>query len=245
MQLRLRICAVAFLAALVCLVPLRGVVRRGAIAAIQMVRGKKTVEQRITEFGPAARARMVPLFDRAKVAYPPARVLLVGLKHERQLEVWAAHTTQQFVHITTYPVRGASGMLGPKLREGDRQVPEGIYAVESINPNSLYHVSLRLDYPNAFDREHGRVDGRTALGGDIMIHGGSSSVGCIAVGDPASEELATLAFDTGIGNLTVVLTPVDFAKRTLPPDMPPVPAWTTNLYARVRQALAQRGTRHP
>ena len=76
------------------------------------------------------------------------------------------------------PVLGMSGKLGPKLGEGDRQVPEGIHRVESLNPNSLYHLALRVGYPNEEDRKHAAQEGRTNLGSDIMIHGKNSSIGC-------------------------------------------------------------------
>jgi murein L,D-transpeptidase YafK len=67
--------------------------------------------------------------------------------------------------------RVASGGLGPKLGAGDRQGPERIYAIESLNPNSLFHLSMRLNYPNEFDQMRAKQDGRSDLGGDIMIHG--------------------------------------------------------------------------
>ena len=82
-----------------------------------------------------------------------------------------------------------SGRLGPKLKEGDRQVPEGLYRVESLNPNSRYHLSLRVNYPNEQDKSYGRLDGRNNLGTDIMIHGKDCSIGCLAMGDPSCDFL--------------------------------------------------------
>ena len=75
--------------------------------------------------------------------------------------------------------------------EGDKQVPEGFYRIELLNPNSRYHLSLRVNYPNADDIERAREDRRDLLnlGGDIMIHGGAESIGCIAIGNPAIEHL--------------------------------------------------------
>jgi murein L,D-transpeptidase YafK len=131
----------------------------------------------------------------------------------------------------------ASGTLGPKLREGDRQVPVGIYEIESLNPNSAYHVSLRLNYPNAFDRAQAAKDGRTNLGRDIMIHGKSVSVGCLALGDEAAEDVFTLVADAGIQNVKVICSPVDFRKRAgLPRDFQGVPGtfeWTLALYQHI------------
>jgi hypothetical protein len=144
---------------------------RIAIGVYQRLRGRATVEQRLAQYGPAARERLRPHFERAGVPYPPARVVLLGVKDEKTLHVFAAAPGGELRHITSYPILAASGGPGPKLRRGDRQVPEGVYRVESLNPNSLYHLSLRLNYPNEFDRAMVAADGRTDLGGDIMIHG--------------------------------------------------------------------------
>jgi murein L,D-transpeptidase YafK len=141
--------------------------------------------------------------------------------------------------IRGYPILAASGTAGPKLREGDNQVPEGIYQIESLNPNSAYHVSLRLNYPNAFDREQARNDGRTQLGGDIMIHGKAVSIGCVAIGDPAAEDIFTLAHDTGVKNITAVCTPVDFRKQSGAPRASTLPPWSSKLYAQLQSALSE------
>jgi hypothetical protein len=204
----------------------------------QPVRTKKTVAERLEEYGPAARQRLTPAFARLNLAYPPKSVTLVGLKHERQLEVWVGDGGGGQRRLKAYPILAASGRLGPKLREGDRQVPEGLYHIELLNPNSRYHLSLRVSYPNAFDRAKGHEDARDTLGGDIMIHGGAKSIGCIAVGDPAAEELFVLAADVGLENVRVILSPVDFRVRELPADMPPVPPWTPDLFAAIRRELA-------
>ena len=94
-------------------------------------------------------------FEKAGIAYPPAKVTLVILKQEARVEVYAKNpeqpgTVSEYHYIRSYPILAASGHLGPKLREGDGQVPEGIYAVESLNPNSHYHLALHVGYPNAF-----------------------------------------------------------------------------------------------
>jgi len=123
------------------------------------------------------------------------------------------------------------------LREGDQQVPEGIYSIESLNPNSSYHLSLRVNYPNVFDREQAAREGRTNLGGDIMIHGGAVSVGCLAMGDEAAEDLFVLAADTGLTNITVILSPVDFRKGQRVPQTGAVPPWTASLYQTIQSNL--------
>src|SRR5688572_1161084 len=102
--------------------------------------GAKTIADRLDEYGPIARSRLQPYFDSASVSYPPPRIVLVGLKAERRLEVYAADSTGVMRRIRAYPILAASGVAGPKLREGDRQVPEGIYRIESLNPNSRFHL---------------------------------------------------------------------------------------------------------
>ncbi len=199
---------------------------------------KKTTAERLEQYGPAARTRLQPFFTAQKVAYPPARAVFVGLKQEKLLEVYAANSNQPPVFIRSYPVLAASGKPGPKLAEGDGQVPEGVYPIEFLNPNSQYHLSLRVGYPNQFDLDRAHEEHREDLGGDIMIHGGAASVGCLAVGDEAAEDLFVLAADTGIQNVTVVIAPVDFrnpaAQTTFLTNLPD---WTPNLYQIIKSNL--------
>jgi len=199
-----------------------------------------TIADRLAQYGPAARARLQPDFQKQNITYPPAEIVLIGLKQERILEVYARNGTNDFKRIRFYPILAASGGPGPKLREGDKQVPEGIYGIESLNPNSRFHLSLRVDYPNAFDRKQAEREGRTSLGGDIMIHGSAVSVGCLAMGDQAAEDLFVLAADTGLKNITVILAPVNFrdAHKTVP-ALAKLPAWTAGLYEQLRERLKQ------
>lgn len=198
--------------------------------------GRGTVAQRVQYYGPAARSRMRADWERAGVAYPPARVVLLAIKDQRRLEVYAAGATGTCKFTRAYPILGASGVLGPKLREGDGQVPEGIYPIELLNPNSAYHLSLRIGYPNAFDRRMARAEGRSNLGGDIMIHGGRASIGCLAMGDPVAEELFVLAADVGIERVKVIMTPTDFRKAQTA-ALPRKPEWVQELYAEIRQEM--------
>ena len=199
----------------------------------------KTVEDRVAEFGDVVRARLAPRFEAAGVSYPPRQLTFVGIKDERRLEVYAAGPDGAIRYICSYPVLGASGVLGPKLREGDRQVPEGIYRVPELNPNSDFHLSIRLNYPNEFDHAKAAGESRTSLGGDIMIHGDSRSRGCLAMGDPAAEDLFVLAALTGIENITVILTPVDFRIGRLPELPSSAPRWTPELYERIKRELTR------
>ncbi|MEZ5584503.1 MAG: hypothetical protein R3F37_18625 [Candidatus Competibacteraceae bacterium] len=141
----------------------------------------KTVAEVVDIYGQSAIERMRPFFQAATVDYPPKRVVLLALKEEKKLEVWATHD-QEFAHIRDYVIQKTSGGIGPKLREGDRQVPEGFYKIEGLNPNSAYHLSIKLNYPNSFDLHHAANEGRVEPGSNIFIHGKDVSIGCLAMG---------------------------------------------------------------
>ena len=209
-----------------------------SLAIVARSRPQKTVAERLVEYGPAARARLEPHFKKVSLAYPPARLVLVGIKDERRLELYGAASDGKLRYLRDYRVLSASGDPGPKLREGDRQVPEGVYPIELLNPNSRFHLSLRVGYPNAFDRAQAAADGRTKLGGDIMIHGSNVSIGCLAMGDEAAEELFILAADTGIKRITVILTPVDFRKGKSLAKETRLPEWAPKLYSQIQTSLA-------
>jgi hypothetical protein len=186
--------------------------------------------------GPALREAA----EAAGIAYPPGQLSLVGLKSERVLEVWALGP-QGWRRLRAYPILAASGGPGPKLRQGDMQVPEGIYRLTTFNPTSSYHLSLRVDYPNADDRAAARRDGRARqgvdLGGDIYVHGRSVSIGCIAIGDAGIEELYLLLAEVGLRSVRLLLAP-----SADPRPQPGAPDWVPDLYARLRrELLAVRG----
>lgn len=165
------------------------------------------------------------------------RMRLVALKRERRVEVsapgWAAPRI--------YPMTAFSGRLGPKLREGDGQIPEGIYGVEYLNPNSRFYLSLKVSYPNAFDRARAREDGRANLGGDIMIHGKAATIGCIPVGDDAIEDVFYLAAQVGIKNVEIVIAPYDMRQgRQAELEASPL-AWYPQLCDALATALSRGG----
>ena len=206
-----------------------------------MIDGRKTVHDRLAEYGDIARGRLSPFFEDAGVAYPPQEMTLIGLKAERMLEVWVKGADGEWRFLRAYPILSMSGVLGPKLNEGDLQVPEGLYRLESLNPNSRFHLALRVDYPNDDDRGRGEADGRTNLGGDIMIHGKDCSIGCLAMGDEAAEDLFVLAAETGIEHVAIVLSPVDFRVRDLPTELLSLPSWSDELYDAIRKELEKFG----
>jgi TPR repeat protein len=193
--------------------------------------------------GAGAEARLVESFARRGLDYPPRSATLIALKSEARLELWA-EAPSGWAFVRSYLVLGTSGRLGPKLREGDHQVPEGVYRVRALNSRSLYHLALGLDYPNEFDEARGREDGRVRLGGGIMIHGDRVSDGCLPVGNDAIEELFALATRVGMDNVSVIISPVDLrrghAMTAVTPQRPP---WVAKLYAELTRTL--RGFRLP
>ncbi len=210
-----------------------------AFGLMQRAKGRKTIAQRLQQFEEPVRQKLAADLQAAKLEWPPARLTLLAFKQEKFLEVWgaAAGVDAPFRLIKRYPILGASGVVGPKLAEGDGQVPEGLYRIESLNPNSAFHLALRVGYPNDFDRRMAAADGRRELGSDIMIHGSTASIGCLAMGDPAAEELFVLAAKAGVANVSIIICPVDFRVRELPPVLPRLPAWSGELYAEIRRAL--------
>lgn len=203
----------------------------------RQAQGQRSVQDVIGLYGEAAEGRLAPYFAAAKAPYPPSRITLLAIKDENKLELWTEEKGETFF-IRAYPIKAASGVGGPKLRQGDRQVPEGIYRLEYLNPNSLYHLSMKINYPNEFDRAVAEKEKRTRLGGDIFIHGKAVSIGCLAMGDPAIEELFTLVVKSGPKNVAVVIAPSDPRRRDLAPLAQGQPAWVADLYTDISGAFA-------
>lgn len=201
----------------------------------------RTVEQVVRALKEPIRGQLGPAFRNAGVAYPPKRVVLRAFKTEKELELLAADEGGELRKVLVWPILAASGTTGPKLREGDGQVPEGFYRIELLNPNSSYHLSLRVDYPNAEDLAHAAEEGRDrkGLGGDIMIHGKAMSAGCLAIGDRAVEELFVLAALTGLDAIELQIFPGDFRKGVPPAPPDSAPAWTGELHERLRVVLGK------
>ena len=202
-----------------------GVIFAGGVAAVAWQKGwsiRETVElgagviaskasrHTIADRTAAILAKKPQLKDVAASAGGKLRILV--FKNERSVEVHAPGWKAPRI----YPMTAFSGTLGPKLREGDGQIPEGIYGIGYLNPNSSYYLSLKVTYPNASDRARAKADGRTNLGGDIMIHGKAVTIGCVPVGDDAIEDIFYLASAVGIKNVSVVIAPYDMRKGRKP-----------------------------
>ncbi|MEO8669411.1 MAG: murein L,D-transpeptidase family protein, partial [Bauldia sp.] len=120
------------------------------------------------------------------------QVLIRIYKETSELEVWKEQTDGRFAMLKTYQICKWSGGLGPKVKEGDRQAPEGFYTVTpaQMNPKSAYYLSFNIGYPNAFDRALGRT------GSNLMVHGACSSAGCYSMTDESAGELFAIARDS-------------------------------------------------
>ena len=196
-----------------------------------------TIEAQLLRYGPNAHERLHRYFEQAGLHYPAKDIAFLGMKKERELEVYGSDDGKKFKLVKTYPILAASGDLGPKLREGDYQVPEGFYRIELLQPNTPFHLALRVSYPSEFDKQRAAEEGRTDLGGDIMIHGSNCSAGCLAMGDEASEDLFVMVADAGKENVQIILCPVDF-RQQVTESLPTSPTWLPALYASLKQSLA-------
>jgi murein L,D-transpeptidase YafK len=116
-------------------------------------------------------------------------IMVRVFKEEGQLEIWKRADTGRFEFVEDFEICKWSGKLGPKFIEGDRQAPEGFYAIApgQMNPNSQYHLAFNTGYPNAFDRSHGRG------GSHLMVHGACSSSGCYSMSDEQMEVIFAFA----------------------------------------------------
>jgi murein L,D-transpeptidase YafK len=126
------------------------------------------------------------IFNDNQLHFPAKQIYIRAFKKEQILEVWATDNIQ-FHLIKTYNFTAKSGILGPKQQEGDLQIPEGFYQLETFNPESKFHLSFKINYPNFSDTI--RNKNFENLGSDIYIHGSNKTVGCIPIGNENIEEL--------------------------------------------------------
>jgi murein L,D-transpeptidase YafK len=151
-------------------------------------------------------------------------ILVRLFKQEAELEVWKQDRSGRFALLKTYPICRWSGDLGPKVREGDRQAPEGFYSITpgQMNPQSAYYLAFNTGYPNAFDRALGRT------GSQLMVHGDCSSRGCYAMTDEQIVEIYSLGRESFFGGQRAFqlqaypfrMTPLNMAKHRNNPHMP-------------------------
>lgn len=147
------------------------------------------------------------------LTYPPKDIFIRSFKAHNEMELWARdEDTAEYTLIKTYRICALSGILGPKRQEGDRQVPEGFYFIEDFNPKSDFYLSMLLNYPNYSDMV---LSDQARPGGDIYIHGGCVTVGCMPMTDGIIQELYTLCLNAKMNGQTYIpvhIYPVRFNK---------------------------------
>lgn len=178
-----------------------------------------------------AEAETVPSTRRSDTAYAAQKPVLEQALADKGLQLGSPvylRITKQPAELTAYvrgedgafkpfrswPVCSVSGTLGPKMREGDGQAPEGFYRIKpaQMNPASNYHLAFNLGYPNAFDQANGRT------GSFLMVHGSCVSIGCFAMTNPVIEEIWTLmqaAFEGGQTSVDVHVFPFAMTEENL------------------------------
>lgn len=141
------------------------------------------------------------LLESQSVSATSFDVFFRAFKKEKQFEVWAKNKSESAYRlIKTYDFCASTGVLGPKRRSGDRQMPEGFYTIDAFNPTSNYYLSFRVSYPNASDKKFADP---LNPGDNIFVHGSCISIGCIPVGDENIKELYLLAARAKSGEQTI------------------------------------------
>lgn len=151
-------------------------------------------------------------------------ILLRIYKEESELEIWKKTTAGNYELLKKFPICKWSGELGPKVKQGDRQAPEGFYFIrpEQMNPHSSYHLAFNLGFPNDFDRAWNRT------GAHLMVHGDCSSSGCYAMTDEQISDIFALAreaFDGGqlafqVQAFPFRMTQANLVRHRTNPNMP-------------------------
>ncbi|MFV0337884.1 MAG: murein L,D-transpeptidase family protein [Chthoniobacterales bacterium] len=195
--------------------------------------GKRTIAQVLKDLEKSISHR-IPNIE-ALTDGKPLTILI--FKEERLLELWKKNGTI-WEFVKSYPLTGSSGKLGPKLREGDLQIPEGEYDIEYLNPNSSYHLSMKLNYPNEFDRKMAEIEGRTRPGFDIFVHGSNRTLGCIPIGDEKIEEIFYIIAKNGYQHTKVLIAPRDFRQGKSAPIIEEI-EWENELYDMLNKRLRE------
>ena len=156
-----------------------------------------------------------------------------AFKQEKELEIWGRNTSKSsYKLIKTYEICATSGKLGPKRKQGDRQIPEGFYHINRFNPASNFHLSLGINYPNKSDRI---LSDQSKPGGDIFIHGSCVTIGCLPMTDDQIKEIYVLcveAKDGGQNTIPVTIFPFRLTASNLKqytsglsPSVPTLKLW--------------------
>jgi murein L,D-transpeptidase YafK len=160
---------------------------------------------RVREAYQAKEATILNLLKRKEIDRSKLQIYIRAFKSEKEVEIWGKNSTDaKFQLIKKYDVCRNSGVLGPKRKQGDLQVPEGFYHINRFNPSSTYHLSLGINYPNKSDRILG-IKGK--LGGDIFIHGECVTIGCLPMTNDLIKEIYILSVEArNNGQKTIPVT---------------------------------------
>jgi murein L,D-transpeptidase YafK len=194
-----------------------------------------TVQQAIDKYGPEAKKRLLLHFQSSKAAYPPDHLYLICLKSEGVLLVFAKDADSKMKQIASYAIVSNSGVSGPKLKEGDLQIPEGFYKISRLD--AMTHLAMWVNYPNRIDRAHAQTDRRTNIGSNIQIHGGVYSTGCIVITNDDMAELLVVANDIGYKNVDLMISPCNLLDRKPQVDFRKQPNWLPGLYKEIKDEL--------
>ncbi|RAJ06885.1 L,D-transpeptidase-like protein [Chitinophaga skermanii] len=178
-------------------------------------------------------------FEKKGLTYPAKFIYIRSFKLDSELEIWVKNkVTDSFKLFKSFKVCTLSGRMGPKRKEGDRQVPEGFYYINDFNPNSSYHLSLGINYPNYSDKILAADPKKP--GGEIYIHGTCLTIGCIPLTDEFIDEVYIMcvnAKNAGQDFIPVHVFPVkfsnsksvDYLNNNLPPNDTEYPKFWVNL----------------
>ena len=160
-------------------------------------------------------AGMKRLLTQQNISPDSLEIFIRVIKNEKLLELWGKNIDEkEFRLLTTYDFCASSGVLGPKLKRGDKQIPEGFYQIDRFNPDSKFYLSLGIDYPNSTDLMSGSSD----PGGDIFIHGGCETIGCIPITDDKIKALyifAVEARNNGQAKIPVHIFPARLTEKEM------------------------------
>jgi murein L,D-transpeptidase YafK len=154
-------------------------------------------------------------------------------KNKKLLYLYGKKNNEDYKKIKTYKIKGYSGVLSPKLKRNDGQIPEGIYKPIFLNSRSYYNVSIQINYPNNFDKKQAKLDKRFDLGDNIFIHGGSATIGCIPIGDDNIEELFSIVNEVGLNNTKIVISPNDLKRYPYVLNI----SWEIKLYDLIKKDI--------
>lgn len=183
-------------------------------------------------------------FTKAGLSYPPDNLLMLATKNDRKMTVYIK-AKGKLVPFKTYEIIGVSGVSGPKLQEGDKQIPEGIYRIIGFRTDVQAYMALMVDYPNSFDKQKAKTDKKRAknLGSDILIHGSRYSSGCLAMGNPAIEELFLLTYKVRPEKTKLIIAPCDLrapgAFEAALKQAQVKPDWLPELYRSIKNELSK------